>query len=72
MTGKNAFNFIKEVWNLCMVMNEVISRLFPSVYELLLNYFWDYLSCLVFLSDSGWKNPVQSTLDAIKKTNELY
>lgn len=60
-TGENAFNFIKEVWNLCMVINEIISRFFPNVYKLLLNYFCDDLSCLVILSDSGRKNRVRST-----------
>lgn len=72
MTGESAFNFIKEVWNRCIVMIEKVSRLFPNVYKLFLNYFCHYSSCLVFLSDSGFKNPVHSTLDAIRKTNELY
>lgn len=71
MTGESAFNFIKEVWNLCIVTIEKV-RLFPNVYKLFLNDFCDYLSCLVFLSDSGFKNPVHSTLDAIRKTKELY
>lgn len=50
MTGESAFHFIKEVWKLCMVVIQKVSRLFfPNVYKLFLNYVCGYLSCLVFV-----------------------